>query len=133
LTRFCQISFFEPFMHCPYQGQLSLVMERTYQIGNFNASLLATEGIASVGFYLAPLATLACGVIIGFGNRLSAELPPQFVLLSGAMLVQTLLNVPLSTVLLTHGGGLLFILWYLTPRAMFGAIAPAIDAPGRSN
>ena len=36
-------------MTCPYQDQLSVVMEKTYGIGNINASLFATEGIASVG------------------------------------------------------------------------------------
>ena len=26
---------------------------------------------------------------------------------------------PLTTVLLTHGAGLLFLLWYVTPRTIF--------------
>ena len=51
LTWFCQISFLKPLMSCPYQEQLSLVMEKTYRLGNINASLFATEGIASVGLY----------------------------------------------------------------------------------
>lgn len=133
VTRFCQISLLKPLMHCPYDQQLSVVMEQAYKLGNFNASLLATEGIASVGFYLAPVAVLGCGLIVGIANRLSSGLPPRFILLSGAMLPQILLNVPLSTVLLTHGAGLLFLLWYVTPRTMFEAAPPAIDAPGRSN
>jgi len=119
LTRFCQISFLKPLLSCPYQDQLAVVMERAYKIGSFNASLLATEGLASVGFYLAPVAVLACGFIVGIGNRLSAGLPAQFVLLSGAMFPQVLLNVPLSTALLTHGGVLLFLLWYITPPTIF--------------
>ena len=76
LTWFCQISFLKPLMSCPYQEQLSLVMEKTYQLGNINASLFATEGIASVGLYLAPLVALACGLVIALGNRVSAGLPP---------------------------------------------------------
>ena len=36
-TWFCQISFLKPLMSCPYQEQLSLVMERAYQLGNINA------------------------------------------------------------------------------------------------
>ena len=40
-------------------------------------------------------------------------------LVSGAVIPQVLLNVPLSTVLLTHGAGLLFLLWYITPRSIF--------------
>ena len=119
LTHFCQIAFLKPLMNCPYQDMLAVVMEREYRIGNFNASLFATEGIASVGFYLAPVAVLACGVILAIGNRVSANLPPSFVMISAALLPQVLLNVPLSTVLLTHGAGLLFLLWYITPRDIF--------------
>jgi hypothetical protein len=42
--------------------------------------------------------------------------------LSGAVLPQVFLNVPLSVALLSHGTGLLFVLWSVTPRAIF---APA--------
>ena len=59
------------------------------------------------------------GLIVGFANRLSAGLPPWFILVSGAILAQILLNVPLSVGLLTHGAGLLFLLWYITPRSIF--------------
>lgn len=52
---FCQISFLKPFMACPYNEYLSIVMAKTYQLGNLNASLFATEGIASVGPILARL------------------------------------------------------------------------------
>jgi hypothetical protein len=105
-------------------------MEHAYRLGNFNASLLATEGIASVGFYLAPVAVLACGLIVGIANRLSSELPARFILLSGALLPQILLNVPFSTVLLTHGAGLLFLLWYVTPRTIFAGEPAAPSMPG---
>ena len=119
LTYFCQISVLRGLMHCPYQEQLSFVMRSAYQLGNFNASLFATEGIASVGIFFAPVAVLACGFVIALGNRVSAGLPAEFILVSGAILPQVLLNVPLTTVLLTHGAGLLFLLWYITPRTIF--------------
>ena len=32
-----------------------------------------------------------------------------------------MINVPLSTTLLTHGAGLLFLLWYVTPRTIFAS------------
>jgi hypothetical protein len=118
-TRFCQIIFLKPFVHCPYTEQLSLVMAKAYQMGNLNASLFATEGSASVGPFLAPFAVLACGLVISFGNRLSSGLPPRFILLSGGMLPLVLLNVPLATTLLSNGAAILFLLWYVTPRAMF--------------
>ena len=119
LTYFCQIRFLKPFMACPYQDQLSVVMEKVYGLGNFNASLFATEGIASVGPLLAPLSALVCGLVIALGNRVSAGLPPVFVLTSGAILPHILLNVPLTTTLVTHGAAVLFLLWYATPRTAF--------------
>jgi hypothetical protein len=119
LTHFCQVSILKPFMYCPYQEQLGVMMQTVYKLGNFNASLFATEGVASVGIWLAPVSVFLCGLLISLGNRLSAGLPAGFVLISGAIIPQALLNVPLSTVLLTHGAGLLFLLWYVTPRTIF--------------
>jgi hypothetical protein len=119
LTYFCQISPLKRIMHCPYQDPLSVVMKNNYQLGYFNASLFATEGIASLGTLFAPVAVFICGLVIALGNRVSAGLPPGFILISGAMMPLVLLNVPLTTVLLTHGAGLLFVLWYVTPRTIF--------------
>jgi len=119
LTYFCQISVLKGVMHCPYQEPLSIVMERAYKLGHFNASLFATEGIASVGTLFAPVTAMASGLVIAVGNRLSAGLPAGFILVSGAVIPQVLLNVPLTTVLLTHGAGLLLLLWYITPRSVF--------------
>ena len=62
---------------------------------------------------------LACGLVIALGNGASAGLPPRFVMISAALLPQTFLNVPFTTSMLTHGAGLLFLLWYIMPRAMF--------------
>jgi hypothetical protein len=121
ITYFCQISVLKRITHCPYQDQLSIVMHEAYKLGNFNASLFATEGIASVGVLFAPVTALMCGLVFALGNRLSATLPAGFVLVSGAILPQVLLDVPLTTVLVTHGAGLLFLLWYVTPRAIFEA------------
>jgi hypothetical protein len=125
LTYFCQISFLTSLTHCPYQDQLSVVMQNAYGFGNLNASLFATEGVASVGLVFAPLSALACGFVIALGNRASAGLPRRFVLLSGALLPQALLNVPLTTGLLTHGAAALFLLWYIMPRAVFEAASVA--------
>jgi hypothetical protein len=119
LTYFCQIWILKPFTSCPYDEQLSTIMEKAYGLGNYNASLFATEGIASVGPRFAPVSVFACGLVIALANRLSAGLPPAFILTSSAVLPQILLNVPLTTTLLTHGAAILFLLWYVTPRTMF--------------
>lgn len=117
LTHFCQINILKPFVDCPYNEQISLVMSKAYPLGAFNASLFATEGIASVGPLFTPLVALGGGLVIALANRLSAGLPPKFILLSGGVLLQIFLNVPLSTTLLSDGAALLFLLWYITPRA----------------
>jgi hypothetical protein len=120
LTHFCQIWVLKSFINCPYHDPLSIVMLNNYPFGgNFNASLFATEGVASVGLLLAPVSAFVCGLVIALGNRFSAGLPPSFILVSGAIITQILVNVPLSTVLLSHGAGLLLLLWYITPRSMF--------------
>ncbi len=118
LTRFCQINVLKYFIDCPYDEQLSVLMSKAYDQGAFNASLFATEGIASVGPTLAPLSALGCGLVIALANRLSAGLPPKFIFLSGGLLPQIFLNVPLSTSLLSNGAALLFLLWYVTPRTI---------------
>jgi hypothetical protein len=118
-TYFCQISILKRIISCPYQEPLWSLMAKAYNLGNLNASLFATEGIASVGSLFAPIVTFCCGLLIALGNRLSAGLPPRFLLLSGAVFLPILLNVPLSIVLNTHGLAILFLLWYVTPRAIF--------------
>ena len=119
LTHFCQIWLLKPFVSCAFEVPLAVEMQNNYALGNFNASLFATEGIASVGLWLAPISVFVCGLVVAFGNRLSAGLPSRFVLLSAGVLPLLLQNVPFSTVMLTHGLWILFALWYLTPRAIF--------------
>jgi hypothetical protein len=128
LTHFCQINLLKFFVSCPYSEPVSVVMNKTYAYGNFNASLFATEGIASVGPMLAPLSALVCGLVIALGNRLSSGLPTRLILLSGGVLPHVFLNVPLATTLLSHGAAVLFLLWYVTPRDMSGGRgqAPAV-------
>jgi hypothetical protein len=119
LTLFCQISFLKPLVDCPYAVPLSIVMADAYQLGNLNASLFATEGIASVGLILAPIAMFASGLVIALANRLSAGLPSSFILLSSGIILQSFMNIPLTTNLLSSGAAILFLLWYLTPRTLF--------------
>ncbi|QAU45937.1 hypothetical protein [Bradyrhizobium guangzhouense] len=121
LTHFCQINMVKLFTGCAYGDPLSVLMSKNYELGNLNASLFATEGIASLGPLGAPIAAAVCGLVVSLGNRTSAGLPAKFVILSGGLLSQVLLNVPLTTTLLSNGALLLFILWYVMPRAGFSA------------
>ena len=118
-THFCQTSFLKPLVSCPYQEPLGVIMQQVFGLGNFNASLFATEGIASVGLYFAPLTALICGLVIAAGNRASSALPARFILVSAALFPQVLVNVPFSTALLTHGVATMFLLWYIVPREVF--------------
>jgi hypothetical protein len=118
-TYFCQIGLLR-IIDCPYHDQLGVVMLNYFPGGGtYNAPLFATEGIASVGVLFAPVTVFLCGIIIALGNCVSVGLPRSFVLVSGGMLAQILLNVPLSVALVTHGGALLLLLWYVTPREIF--------------
>ncbi|WGR73883.1 MULTISPECIES: hypothetical protein [unclassified Bradyrhizobium] len=120
LTWFCQVNALKSFIDCPYREPLAIVMQNAYNVGNFNASLFATEGIASVGVGLAPLAAFICGLVVAVGNSASSGLPSRFVLLSAGVLPQIFLNVSLTITFVTNGAALLFILWYVTPRPLFG-------------
>lgn len=120
LTLFCQVRVVKATFGCPYQEGLPMVIYNAFGIGgNFNASLFATEGVASVGPFFAPLPALICGLIFGLGNRMSAGLPPRLILISGALAAQTFLNLPMTIGMVTYGGALLFLLWYVTPRTIF--------------
>ncbi|WP_439366564.1 hypothetical protein ACNJYD_12875 [Bradyrhizobium sp. DASA03005] len=116
-TRFCQIGLIKLIASCPYTEQLSVYMQDSYHLGFFNASLFATEGIASVGPLFAPVTALLCGLVISLANRASAELPERFVLVSGGLQLHIFLNVPFTVALVTNGAAILFLLWCVTPRA----------------
>lgn len=119
-TYFCQVWFLKPAMACPYDVPLSVVMQNTYSMGYMNSSLFATEGVASVGLWWAPISALACGAVFALGNYASSGLPPRLVLLSSGLMPQILTNVPLTTSLLTHGLVILIALWCVTPRMIGG-------------
>jgi hypothetical protein len=104
-------------MSCPYPDQLGVVFANAYRLGNMNASLFATEGVASVGLIWMPLAALVCGFVFAVTNKVSAGLQPRFILISGAMIPIMLMNVPVSTMLLSNGLALLIVLWWLAPRS----------------
>lgn len=115
LTHFCQVSVVRAVTGCSY-GELGPALADVYQDGNFNASFLATEGIASVGLALTPVSSFVCGLILSVGSMVSRHLPPRFIAVSSGLAVQAIMNVPLTTGLLSNGIALLFLLWWLTPE-----------------
>jgi hypothetical protein len=117
VTYFCQINAVKIVLNCPYEDPLAILMAKAYDFGNFNSSLLATEGVASVGTVFAPLMVFVCGLILALGNYASSGLPGRFILLSSGIVCQTFVNVPLTITTISYGAGFLFLLWYLTPAA----------------
>jgi hypothetical protein len=103
-------------MECPYVDQLGVIFAREYKLGNFNASLFATEGVAALGARLAPLGTFVAGVVIAIGNLASSRLSAPLIAVSSGIVIQSLMNVPLSTAVLSNGLLSLFVLWLMTPR-----------------
>jgi hypothetical protein len=125
VTHFCQIGIIRAMVGCPYPFQLGAAMAEAYHMGNFNGSLFATEGIASVGPLWAPLSALVCGLIVSLGNSASARLPAPLIAASAGLAVQqTLLNAPLSVSLLSNGVLALWLLWALTPDLSEQAAEP---------
>jgi hypothetical protein len=117
LTYFCQVGIIGKIFACSLHDELGVLLAKEFGTGNYNASLLSTEGTASVGVYFAPLSAMLCGAVIAIGNMTSDRLEPALVLLSAAILLQVMMNVPMSIFMLSHGGFLMFALWFLTPRA----------------
>ncbi len=116
LTHFCQINLVRVIYGCSYE-ELGVVFANHYHLGNFNASLFATEGIASVGPVWMPLSTFVCGLLLSVGNSLSKRLSPAVVAVStGVVVQQGLLNAPLSITLLSNGLIVLFLLWHVAPE-----------------
>lgn len=116
-TGFCQINVVRFFLvDCPYTRQLGEILSDRYGLGNLNASLFSTEGIASVGQLWAPASAFVCGVIVSIGNSASVRHPASLVATSAGLAVQALLNVPLSTSILSNGLLVLFLLWHVAPN-----------------
>ncbi len=105
---------------CPYAYQLGAEMAERYHMGNLNASLFATEGIASVGPIWAPASALVCRLILSLGNSISARLSPCLIAVSSGLVVQALINVPLSAAFLSNGPFALLLLWTVTPDPVDG-------------
>jgi hypothetical protein len=79
---------------------------------NFNANFWASDGFAAMGVLGIPVVTaIMVGVFYAI-NRIASGYSPRFVVLWLSGFWLALLNLPLTTALLSGGGGLtLFLLW----------------------
>ena len=94
----------KPLAGCPYSEQLSVVLERAYQLGQFER-LAFCNGGRRFGWADSGAACRA-RMRAGDSARSTAcrpACPQEFILVSGGILPQVFLNVPLTTTLLTNG------------------------------
>ena len=117
-TFWSQITGVDFFLHYPYGDHtIAIEMQRRYELGNYNASFLATEGIASDGYEAIPFASAALAFAFVLLNTATRGIPPRILVIMMVMPCLMLNERPLSTSLLT--GGIIFLIFYLAwlPRS----------------
>ncbi len=98
---------------------------------NHNASFWASDGIAALGPIGILVVTPMVAALLYAINRFMAALDPKFVILWMCGFFMALLNVPLSTALLSGGGLIIFAQAFLLSQPLAvrrGAVAPATSA-----
>jgi hypothetical protein len=87
------------------------------EAANFNANFWASDGFAALGLAGIPVVTFFLVIVFFAINRASLGYSSKFVVLWLAGFWLALLNIPLSTALLSAGGGVtLFLLWIAKQR-----------------
>ena len=124
----------------PYQdlllGQVIGLEYSGTEAANFNANFWASDGFAALGLAGVPVITLLLVVVFFAINRASVYYSSKFVVLWLAGFWLALLNVPLSTALLSAGGGVtVFVLWIAKQRfkRAAGTTDPASHAFAQRN
>jgi hypothetical protein len=83
---------------------------------NFNANFWASDAFAAMGVAGVPLVTAVLSAVFYFINRLASGYPTRFVVLWLSGFWLALLNVPLSTALVSGGGALILVLLWAARR-----------------
>lgn len=92
-------------------------------LANFNANFWASDGFAALGMWGIPIVTAAlCGFLI-LVNRVSSYFDSEFISLWMSGFWLALLNVPLSTAILSGGGGLIVALLWISRLQLPESIA----------
>jgi hypothetical protein len=95
-------------------GQLIGNEHSADELANFNAGFWASDGIAAMGIAGIPVVTVAVAAVLFTINRVSAGFSPRFVAVWLAGFWLAMLNLPLTTALLSGGGGLIMALLWLS-------------------
>lgn len=95
-------------------GQMIGIEYSGSDLANFNANFWASDGLAALGLWGIPVVTgILCGFLI-LVNRASSYFDSEFISLWMSGFWLALLNVPLSTAILSGGGGLIVILLWIS-------------------
>lgn len=98
-------------------GQLIGLHYSGSEQANFNANFWASDGFAALGLAGVPIVTVALCAVFFAINRITRGYSTRFVVLWLAGFWLALLNVPLTTALLSGGGGMILLLLWSTRTA----------------
>jgi hypothetical protein len=115
-TYWSHINIVSYFVSYPYEQPLSVLMEDAFQMGNYNASFVETDGLAAAGVQAIPLAALAFGMALVAVNSCLRGLSPFFVAIVMASPAIVFIDVGIGTGLLTNGVGMLALFLLFAPR-----------------
>lgn len=88
------------------------------ELANYNANFWASDGFAALGLVGIPVVTVAVLAMFYIINRISSRYSAHFVALWLSGFWLGLLNLPLTTALVSAGGALtLMLLWFTAQRA----------------
>lgn len=110
-TLFSHISGVNFLIDYQYDAMLSVLMEREYGLGNFNAPYFVGDGYAGYGYPGMLFIAVIVSTFFYFLDSLAHKHDYRFVILSLSVFVVSFSNVSFATSMLT-GGGLLFILYF---------------------
>jgi len=125
-TYFSHIRIVDFFTHWyPYGGRsLGQIIGLEYSgsdLANFNANFWASDGFAAWGLWGIPVVTSALAAFFVLLNRIASYYETRFVALWMTGFWLALLNLPLSTAILSGGGGLVVLfLWTSRVRLPIG-------------
>lgn len=95
-------------------GQMIGIEYSGSDLANFNANFWASDGFAAWGLWGIPVVTAALSGFFILVNRVSSYFESQFIALWMSGFWLALLNVPLSTAILSGGGGIIIIFLWLS-------------------
>ena len=116
LTYWSHINIVSSFVRYPYGEPLSLVMADQYQMGNYNASFIETDGVAAAGLLAVPFISILMGFVLVAVNSCFRGLHPAIFAVAMAGPSITLIDTGLGPGLLTNGLAALAVFVFFAPR-----------------